>query len=153
MKWLEKHPLPEVCKKCQEEDCYNCDFTGERWYLTEVDELQLRRRSLERAIERMQQQIAEIDNRIEEIEQALEEPNVQMTQEIWGACLWVCIQAGDTDRYNRLWNEHLDFADNMMREAHAVAAKNPIHFTEGEIQESLARFKARMREEHGEDFI
>ena len=153
MEWLEKHPLPKECQGCQEEECYNCDFTGARWYLTEVDELQLRRRGLGRSIERMQRQIAEIDNQLTEIEQALEEPNMQMTQEMWEACLWVCIQAGDTERYNGLWNEHPDLADNMMREAHEIAAKNPIHFTEEETRASWERFKAMVREKHGEDFI
>jgi len=153
MEWIEKNPLPTECQGCAEEDCYNCDMAGERWYLTEVDELRLRRRSLERAIERMQRQIAEIDDKLAQIEYALDEPNVQMTQEMWEQCLWVCVQAGDIERYNRLWNEHPDLEENMMREFWDVVAKNPIHLTEEETQASLERFKAKMREKYGEDFI
>lgn len=153
MEWLEKHSLPTACQGCKEEDGYSCDTAGERWYLTEVDELRLRRKSLERSIARMQRQIAEIDNRLAQIEQALDEPNVQMTQEMWESCLWACIQADDMERYNRLWNEHPDLADNMMREFYEVAAKNPVRLTEEEIRSSWERFQARMREKYGEGFI
>jgi len=153
MEWLEKHPLPTACQGCPEEDCYNCDTAGERWYLTEVDELRLRRKGLERSIEHMQRQLAEIDNRLAQIEKALNEPNVQMTQEMWESCLWACIQADDMEQYNRLWNELPDLADNMMREFYEVAATNPVHLSEEEIRASWERFKTMMREKYGEEFI
>lgn len=49
MKWLEADSLPVVCPNCQKEDCYNCDYAGKRWYLSQEDELQIKRKSLIKA--------------------------------------------------------------------------------------------------------
>ena len=68
MEWLEANPLPDVCVDCTEEDCYNCDYAGERWYLSQVDELRLRRKMLVRAIERLQRQVAAIDDELRKIQ-------------------------------------------------------------------------------------
>lgn len=153
MEFQEKHLLPMACQGCKEEDCYNCDTSGERWYLTEDDELHLCRKSLERSIDRLHQQIVEINNRNEINILSLEETDAQMTQQMWEQCLWACIIEGDVEQYNRIWNEHLDFADNMMLEFQETVEKNLPHLTKEEIQESFDRFKARMRDEFGEDFI
>ena len=63
MEWLEADPLPAVCQRC-EGDCYNCDHAGERWILSRTDELRVRRKMLEKAILRIQRQIAEIDQEL-----------------------------------------------------------------------------------------
>ena len=68
MEWLEANPLPDVCVDCTEEDCYNCDHAGERWHLSQVDELRLRRKMLVRAIERLQRQVAAIDDELRKIQ-------------------------------------------------------------------------------------
>lgn len=39
LEYYEVNPLPEVCIRCmatgdENEDCYNCDYTLERWHLT-----------------------------------------------------------------------------------------------------------------------
>ena len=64
MKWLEADRLPDVCTVCKEEDCYNCDYAGERWYLSREDELINRRKLLIRAIERLQRRVEEIDEEL-----------------------------------------------------------------------------------------
>lgn len=64
MEWIEADPLPEVCQKCQEEDCWECDHAGKRWYLPEADKLELRRKGLMKAVERLQRQITELDQQI-----------------------------------------------------------------------------------------
>jgi hypothetical protein len=155
MEWLEANPLPVVCENCEEEDCYNCDHAGERWFLPKVDELRLRRKGLERAIERMQQQIKEIDWELLHIknDDPEEEPNVLMTQELWEHCLSVCIMDDNVEQYNKLWNEYPEYAESMMREFEEVATQSGYHVTEEESRASFERFKARMREEYGEDFI
>lgn len=61
MEWIEADPLPVECQDCQEEDCYNCNTAGKRWYLSQEDELTLRRKGLIRSIERLQRQVQEID--------------------------------------------------------------------------------------------
>jgi hypothetical protein len=68
VEWLEANPLPDVCVDCTEEDCYNCDYAGERWCLSQVDELRLRRKMLVRAIERLQRQVAAIDDELRKIQ-------------------------------------------------------------------------------------
>ena len=68
MEWIEADPLPAECVNCQEEDCYNCDSAGKRWYLSQADELRLRRKMLVKAIERYEQQIKEIDAELEVLE-------------------------------------------------------------------------------------
>lgn len=67
MEWIEANPLPQRCQECQE-DCYNCDYAGERWYLSKADELRSRKQMMLRAIERYQRKIAEIDKELEVIE-------------------------------------------------------------------------------------
>ena len=68
MEWIEANPLPQRCQECHEEDCYNCDYAGERWYLSKADELRSRKQMMLRAIERYQRKIAEIDKELEVIE-------------------------------------------------------------------------------------
>ncbi len=51
MEWIEVE-LPEACKECQEEDCYNCDHAGERWQLSPEDQARIRCRLAEKAAER-----------------------------------------------------------------------------------------------------
>ena len=46
LEYYEVDPLPEVCLRCMEnsdehEDCYNCDYTLERWHLTPESEERL----------------------------------------------------------------------------------------------------------------
>ena len=64
MKWIEAEPLPKECQSCRNEECYNCDNAGKRWYLSQKEELQLRRKSLVGAMERMKKQITEIDREL-----------------------------------------------------------------------------------------
>lgn len=71
MEWIEANPLPAVCVNCQEEECYNCDYAGERWTLSQADELRVRRKGLLKAIDRLQRQVKAIDEEL----QALEDKN------------------------------------------------------------------------------
>lgn len=66
MEWLEIETLPMECQDCQEEECYNCDHAGRRWRLSKRDGLLLRRKGLVKAMERLQQQIEEIDRELRE---------------------------------------------------------------------------------------
>ena len=68
MEWIEADPLPAVCQNCQEEECYNCDYAGERWTLSQADELRVRRKGLLKAIERLQRQVKAIDAELEVVE-------------------------------------------------------------------------------------
>lgn len=55
--WMEADPLPDECINCREEDCYNCDYAGKRWYLSEEDELRIRKKGLLHTINRLSQRI------------------------------------------------------------------------------------------------
>ena len=68
MEWIEANPLPAVCQNCQEEECYNCDYAGERWTLSKADELRVRRKGLLKAIERLERQVKAIDAELEVLE-------------------------------------------------------------------------------------
>ena len=68
MEWIEANPQPAVCQNCQEEECYNCDYAGERWTLSQADELRVRRKGLLKAIERLQRQVKAIDAELEVLE-------------------------------------------------------------------------------------
>lgn len=77
MKWIEANPLPDVCLLCEaraaattgeQEDCWECDHAGERWFLSKEDELKTRKKLLQKAVERYQRQIAEIDTELMELE-------------------------------------------------------------------------------------
>ena len=87
MEWLEANPLPVECENCQEEDCYNCDHAGKRWYLSEEDELRVRRKGLVKAVERLQRQIKEIDRKLlpfTEQQKAALEGQIEMTYTVPG---------------------------------------------------------------------
>ena len=64
MVWIEADSLPEECAACREKDCYNCDSAQQRWQLSRVEELRLRRRALEAAQERIRRQIQAIDDEL-----------------------------------------------------------------------------------------
>ena len=68
LEWIEANPLPPECIDCQEEDCYNCDTAGKRWYRSRADELRVKRKGLLKAIERLERQIKAIDAELEGIE-------------------------------------------------------------------------------------
>ena len=65
MEWIEANPLPPECVGCREEDCYNCDYAGSRWMLSQADELRIRRKGIVKAIERLQRQLDAIDAELE----------------------------------------------------------------------------------------
>lgn len=153
MEWMEAVPLPFECRHCQEDDCYNCDHAGKRWYLSELDALKVRRKRLLKAVERLQQKIDAIDRRLAEVNDLEDEPNVPMTQELWEHCLSVCIQDSDMEQYNKLWNEYPEFAANMMHEFDTVAIQTGSHATEEEKRVSWEQFVERMRAEYGADFL
>lgn len=68
MEWIEANPLPKACRNCQEEDCYNCDYAGERWTLSQADELRIRRKGIVKAIDRLKRQLEAIDAELEVLE-------------------------------------------------------------------------------------
>ena len=81
MEWLEAHPLPAECQNCREEDCYNCDTAGKRWYLSREDELLLRRKSLVRSIEQAQRKVQEIDRELDQLFGSVEKQKIFTARE------------------------------------------------------------------------
>lgn len=71
MKWKEIYPLPGVCQGCKQEDCYNCEYAGQRWSLSREEELKMRRKMLVRAIERLQRQVQEIDKEMMQMDSSM----------------------------------------------------------------------------------
>lgn len=88
LEWKEANQLPQRCIECEEKakayaaadeaeklrmeleedfffDCGSCDYALDRFYLSREDELRLRKKGLQKAIERLQRQIAEIDKELE----------------------------------------------------------------------------------------
>ena len=75
MEWLEADPIPEECGNCKEADCYNCDTAAERWSLSRLDDLRIKRKLICRGIQRLQRKLADIDHELDRIEQITEQGN------------------------------------------------------------------------------
>jgi hypothetical protein len=149
MEWLEANPLPVECENCQEEDCYNCDHAGKRWYLSEEDELRVRRKGLVKAVERLQRQIKEIDRKLlpfTEQQKAALEGQIEMTYDLFWECLQVCFDADNMDRYFEIWDSYPEHIEELKRRSQEEPNKSA-------AQASWECFKTRMRKEYGEDFI
>ena len=67
VKWIEAENLPDACLNCKEEDCYNCDWAGERWYLSQEEKLRVQRKGLIKKIEYLQRKIQCIDAQLLQI--------------------------------------------------------------------------------------
>ena len=48
-------------------DCGSCDYALDRFYLSRADELRIKKKGLQKSIERMQRQITEIDLELEQL--------------------------------------------------------------------------------------
>lgn len=70
-----------------------------------------------------------------------------MSQKDWERCLYLCTLAGNAQLYRKLWNEHPEFLEHMMREFEEKAASVDRHITEEEIKASWKRFEERMKAE------
>lgn len=70
MEYLQDQLLPAQCQSCEEKDCWECDYAGIRWVLSERDRLIYARKLKEQAIVRFQRQIAEIDRQLEKLEKS-----------------------------------------------------------------------------------
>ena len=68
MDYTEISPLPAVCEACQEVDCSNCDNALDRWKLAPADELRFRKKLKQKAVERLINEIIEIDQQLAELE-------------------------------------------------------------------------------------
>ena len=109
LEWKEVKDLPEECKSCQEEVCYNCDAAGKRWQLSREDELKLQRKGLERSIERAQRKIREIDMELLPFspgQSAALKGDVRMDYDVFWECLQVCFDAGNMDLYKYIWDTY-----------------------------------------------
>lgn len=69
MQYWGTNPLPVQCHKCNEDDCYNCDYAAARWQLSRVEELRVRKKMLTKAIIRLQRQLVETQQELDTMEQ------------------------------------------------------------------------------------
>lgn len=77
LEWVEAAPLPDECRNCKEAECYNCDYEGKRWYLSEEDSLRLQKKGLRHTIDRLEQKI-----------HAIEDPNSEIRKKAEADLLW-----------------------------------------------------------------
>lgn len=68
MDWKEQEEVPTACRKCWKEECDNCDHAGERWVLSERDDLLVRRKMLLRQIDRLHRRLEEIEKALKTID-------------------------------------------------------------------------------------
>lgn len=59
--------LPPVCARCQIPDCWECDYAMLRFPPTKEEDLNFKKALRQKAIERYQREIAEIDRELQEI--------------------------------------------------------------------------------------
>ena len=152
MKWLEVSPLPDECHECQEEDCYNCDIAGHRWVLAKEDELRTRRKMLEKAVERLQRQIREIDDALEQLTQEADEPNAPMTQDIWEHCVGVCLEDGDFLHLRKLLHDYPEHI-RAWKEKYEAELAAPNSALRKEEETRWAKLKQKLTEELGADWV
>ena len=109
MEWHESDPLPDECKNCTEEDCYNCDYALNRWHLSEQDQLNLKRLKLLQSMEHTWDKIIAIDIKMlpfsKEQAKALH-GNAPMTFDLFKECLDVCNTAGNVNAYYDIWRRY-----------------------------------------------
>ena len=149
MEWMVAVPLPVECQNCQEEDCYNCDTAGKRWYLPREEELRLRRKGLVKAIERLQRQIQEIDRELlpfTDQQKAAMTGKIEMTYDLFWECLEVCFHGDNMDKYFEIWNQHPEHIQELKRRANQEPNRS-------RAQASWEKLKARLVEELGEDWV
>ena len=149
MEWLEANPLPAECEKCEEEDCYNCDYAGKRWYLSEEDELRVRRKGLVKAVECLQRQIKEIDKKLlpfTDEQKAALSGQIEMTYDMFWECLQVCFEAGNMDRYMEIWRSHPEHIEELMRRP----IEEPYR---SQAEARWQNLKKKLAAELGEDWI
>lgn len=120
VEWIEANPLPVECENCKEEDCYNCDFAGKRWYLSEADELRVQRKGIEKQIERLKRKISEIDTKLlpfNDEQKAALEGSAEMTYDLFWECLQVCFDEGNMEKYMEIWKAHPEQVAELHRRA------------------------------------
>lgn len=71
MEYREVNPVPAVCRNCTDMCCGDCDHALERWTLSRRDELILKRKGIEMAIQRLQRQLVELDQQQKELDEIL----------------------------------------------------------------------------------
>lgn len=109
MEWIEANPIPKACVNCLEEDCYNCDTAGERWQLSQEDELRIRRKQFIKAVKRLQREIDAIDTELlpfSDEQRAALEGRAEMTYDLFWECLQVCFDNGNMTMYQRIWEKY-----------------------------------------------
>lgn len=149
MEWLEANPLPIECENCEEEDCYNCDYAGKRWYLSEEDELKVRRKGLVKAVERLQRQIKEIDKKLlpfTKQQKAALEGQVEMTYDLFWECLQVCFEVGNMERYFEILHGHPEHIVELMRRSEEEPYRS-------ENEARWQKLKKKLTDELGEEWV
>lgn len=68
MEYIERKPLPDICRDCTTPDCDTCDFGRERWILPEIEELKIKKKLKEKQLYKIANEIIEIEKQIAEIE-------------------------------------------------------------------------------------
>lgn len=149
MKWLEADSLPVVCPNCQKEDCYNCDYAGKRWYLSQEDELQIKRKSLIKAIERLQRQVLAIDQHLLLLtgqQKSASDDCAKMTYDLFLEYLEVCFLEGSMDKFFEVWNKHPEHIAKLKKRSQQEPYKS-------KEQERWAKLRAKLGEDLGEDWV
>ena len=74
------------------------------------------------------------------------------TQELWEAHLSACVQAGDVQQFNKLWNDHPYFAKQMMEEFDRQM-DDPKSDLRKEHDRWWADLKSKLIEAFGEEWV
>lgn len=149
MEWLEANPLPVECENCEEEDCHNCDYAGKRWYLSEEDELNVRRKGLVKAVERLQRQIKEIDEKLlpfAKQQKAALNGQIDMTYDLFWECLQVCFEAGNMERYFEIWHGHPEHIAELLRRSEEESYRS-------ENEARWQKLKKKLTDELGKEWV
>ncbi len=71
---LHRQHVSEMCKSCRKGDCYGCSIAGTAWAYSREFELRSLRKLKEKAIQRLQREISQIDEELDQLHKSPREP-------------------------------------------------------------------------------
>lgn len=137
MIWHEADPLPENCLKCEDEDCYSCDYAGERWYLSQEDEMQLNSR---------------LKYKFTPEQKAAVAGKIPMTKSLFWDCLNTCWERFEENKFWELWNAYPEHVEAFLEQIEAER-RDPNSLLHKKEEQEWKILREKLVQAFGEDWV